>query len=131
MLQIAIIFVSSVGFTVITLAFDTFKTASDRRMGLLHEFSVLFASYCFLIFNVVSVEINFKLGYITIGVVATYMALSLMVQLCSGAFLLKWKSRKQRVVRQYRKDHKRLQQALKENHPKTKKRLEKLREPIK
>lgn len=128
-LQMMMMLGSSIFFTVISLVFDTYKSASDRRMGLYHEMTILLVSYCFLIFNVTSVESNFLYGYGAIGIVSVYCGVALLVLIRDGYLLLRMSCRKRAAIKKFRKKRKRLQRFLKMNHARTKKRMENLRKP--
>lgn len=124
-----IMLASSIGFMVITLAFDTYNSKRNRRMAIYHEFTILTVSYCFLIFNIASVEDNFKYGYGAIGIVSIYCGIALLILIKDGSVLLKMRCRKRRAHKKYRKKRRRLQRFLKATHALTKQRMIKLHKP--
>lgn len=128
-IQMMIMLASSIAFMVISLAFDTFNTKGDRRMAIYHEFTILLVCYCFLVFNIASVEDNFKYGYAAIVIVAVYCGVALLIMIRDGSYLLKWKCRKRRALKKYRKKRRRMQCLLRINHARTKQRMKKLRKP--
>lgn len=64
----------------VTLSTGSLALHKDKlRMRVFAEMSILVTSNLFLTFNIVSVEDNFTLGYVAVGVVALYVFISLLV----------------------------------------------------
>lgn len=57
---------------------QSFKSTAKRRSNSFSECVVAITIYCFIVFNMVSVEDNFILGYFTIGFVSLYILISLL-----------------------------------------------------
>ena len=53
----------------------------ELRLRVFAEMSILVTTNCFLAFNIVSVEDNFVLGYVTISVVGFYVFISMLIML--------------------------------------------------
>jgi len=56
---------------------DQFDQPFTKRMQTFSEIVVLYVCHLFFLFNVVTVEQNYLLGYLVIGVVAFYLLVSL------------------------------------------------------
>ena len=51
----------------------SFKEKKDRSQASTSELITISIASCFLIFNVVSVESNFAVGYLAIGIISAYV----------------------------------------------------------
>ena len=54
--------------------FQTFKSKTITLKFTGFEVVILLLTYCFLAFNIVSMDINFSMGYFAIGVLGIYIA---------------------------------------------------------
>ena len=54
-------------------------TGKTRQMNNFSEIVVLITIYCFISMNIVSVEQNFKVGYVAIGIVSFYVFIRFLV----------------------------------------------------
>lgn len=91
--QMAQFFLMTLLSTMTTYQFETLKDAHQRRDQLWNEAVILGTSYTFLIFNVVTLEQNFVIGYVSIGIVTLYIAISLLVMLISTVLQMRIKLR--------------------------------------
>ena len=64
---------------ILSYAVEARKIASERRLNLYSEMTVLFVSHFFIIFNMVSIEENFFIGYMVIGFIAAYCGLFFLI----------------------------------------------------
>ena len=93
---------------------EALNSSGEIRMETFTELIILQCAHCFLCFNVVSVEDNFKMGYIVIGLLGIY-ALVCIGLILIGTIAHFIKSLKMKfVMRRYRKSRKKLQARLKD-----------------
>ena len=55
------------------------RALNDLKIRVFSELCILLTSDCFLIFNMVSVEENFVLGYVSVGVVGLFLLISMLI----------------------------------------------------
>ena len=68
---------------------DSFKNSSDRQLLTFNEMIFLQISYYFVIFNIVSSESNFIMGYVPIGILSVFiggMMLSIFISSLKDTF---------------------------------------------
>ena len=85
-------------------------------MTIVNEMLTLFCCYVFTTFNIVNPEFNFKLGYLLIFVLGTYMVIILLSAIFNSIKDLKKKLRLRSLRRAYKKSRAKLQNDLKINH---------------
>ena len=78
----------------------------------------MMTTYCFITFNIVSVEENFTLGYATIGIVGLYIFVCLLVILKNVFVVIRDKLRRWRAMRSFKSKRKQLKINLKSTKPK-------------
>lgn len=78
---------------------------------------------CFLAFNMVSVEHNFTLGYVTIIFVAAYILVCLFIILHNNFISARHRLRRYRAKQNYKKQRKQLKSNLQLTKPLRKKRI--------
>lgn len=82
---------------------DQFDQPFTKRMQTFSEIVVLYVCHLFFLFNVVTVEQNYLLGYLPIGVVALYLLVSLLFILRKIYVSYKTKFLYKMAVRRFRK----------------------------
>ena len=78
----------------------------ERRINMINEILTLFSCYCFITFNIVTLETNFTLGYFVIFILGGYMAIVVLTVVYSTLRDICRKLRICCVMRAYRKDRK-------------------------
>lgn len=89
--------------------FDSYKLPSMRRGQTLNESVVLIVSYMFIIFSMVTIEHNFTVGYVSIGILAVYMGFTFLSILVISFVTLKSKLRYRCAICKYHRSRARLQ----------------------
>ena len=82
---------------------EALQIANKRRQSTLNELVILLVSYCFLIFDILEVEANFKSGYVPIAVVSAYIVISLVKIMISTILSAKLRVKVYCVKRRYGK----------------------------
>ena len=57
---------------------NAFTRKKTIKKNAVNEMLTLFSCYAFITFNIVTVEVNFTLGYFTIGVLGSYILLTVI-----------------------------------------------------
>ena len=57
---------------------NAFTRKKTSKKNAVNELLTLFSCYAFITFNIVTVEVNFTLGYFTIGVLGSYILLTVI-----------------------------------------------------
>ena len=78
----------------------------ERRINMINEILTLFSCYCFITFNIVTLETNFSLGYFVIFILGGYMVIVVLTVVYSTLRDICRKLRICCVMRAYRKDRK-------------------------
>ena len=71
---------------------------------------------CFLVCNIVSVESNYALGYLVIGIAGIYIGLSLLVMIYSTLKEMRRRIRNKLVIRAYFKQRAKCKRNLQIHH---------------
>ena len=100
--------------------------ARERRTNAMSELLTLFTCYAFTTVNIISVDDNFQVGYLVVGVLSAYMLVVILVVLWGTLKSIYVSIRNYRLRRSYFKNRAKRREELKLNHWKRKKWLEKL-----
>jgi len=82
--------------------FETYRSGTVRRERMRGEMLILVCSYIFLAFNVVSVEDNYTIGYVSIGLVFIYIAVGILVMLARSILTLRARIKVWLTMRRYK-----------------------------
>lgn len=88
------------------------KSLVDKQELLLQTISevcIMISTFCFIAFNIVSVEDNFTLGYFTIGVTGVYISICALIILRNFVIHMRNELRLRLVLHEYKKSRKQLQ----------------------
>lgn len=100
----------------------------SRKMNNFNEMAVLITIYCFICMNIVSVEINFMVGYFSIGFVTLYVLIRLFIIVREIYHNTKVSLRFCCAKRTFRKQRASQQKSLWSNHSKRRRRMRQLRQ---
>ena len=96
-MQINLIFAATILQIAIPYIVDSKFEASDRRMATFSETITLFIAHSFIMFNMVSVEDNFTIGYWAVAAVGTFCVVCFIIILIGVVRFYKIKWRRQQV----------------------------------
>ena len=123
-LQISQVFLMTLLVALANYQFEVFKRADVRKNETFNETIVLLVSYTFIIFNVVTIEQNFMIGYVSMGITSLYMGMSLLIMLYNSCVESKERMRRKVAMQKYKKVRAQLQERLRKNHAKLRFKLE-------
>ena len=106
---------------------NAFTRKKTSKKNAVNELLTLFSCYAFITFNIVTVEVNFTLGYFTIGILGSYILLTVIKVVWKTIKSVRKNLRNCCVMRAYRKKRTNLQRYLKQHHEE---RIEHLRKVV-
>ena len=106
--QLAQVFVMTGIVALTDYQFDTYSDKSMRRAQTINETVLLMVSYSFLIFNMMTVEHSFSIGFVSIGITGLYMVSGLIISLFKTLGGVKASLRRKFIMRKYRRFRARL-----------------------
>lgn len=117
---------------IIIIGSNIYESRSKSNLEYFNEIILLFVLYTVFCFSpwIYDAEIKFNIGYLVILVVMLHIVVNLLLMLISTCKLLKTKCRRKFVMRRYRRDRKKSQSHLDQNHAKRIVRTLKLRKQL-
>ena len=122
--QMAQIMLSCAIAAILPYVIDSLEEARERRTNSMSEILTLFTCYAFTTFNIISVDDNFQVGYLVVGVLSAYMLIVILVVIWGTIKSICVSIRKYCLRRSYNINRAKRREELKLNHWKTKKWLE-------
>ena len=110
--QITMVFVILIIHTAIPFLVQSQQSSSDRQLFTFNEMQTLFIAHTFIIFNMVSLEDNFLLGYWLIIIVAVYCLCNFLLILRYTFLFSKFRCKVYMVNKKYKKYRQQLKRNL-------------------
>ena len=99
--QILQIMAISIIVAIIPFLLDSYQRRKDKRQATINEIFFFNIVSCILVCNIVSVESNYALGYLVIGIAGIYIGSSLLVMIYTTFKEIKRRIRNKLVIRAY------------------------------